>query len=69
MHDLFDHLAGRDRLDHLLADRLLLHLLGEVTHDLQGHVRLEKSTAHLAHGLADVAFGQRAALGELVEYA
>ena len=58
---------GVTDLHHLLADGLGLHLVGEVAHDLERHVGLEQRAAHLAHGLADVAVGQRAAPGELVE--
>ena len=67
MHDLDHHLARRDRLDHVLADGLGLHLVGEVAHDLERHVRFQQRAAHLAHGLADVAVGQRPAPGQLVE--
>ena len=67
VHDLDDHLARRDRFDHVLADSLGLHLLGEVAHDLERHVGFQQGAAHLAHGFADVAVGERAAAGELVE--
>ena len=67
VHDLDHHLAGRDRLDHVLADGLGLHLVGEVAHHLERHVGLEQRAAHLAHGLRHVAVGQRPAPGQLVE--
>ena len=67
--DLDDHLPRRDRAHHLLADGLLAHPVRERLHDLQRHVRLEQRAADLAHGLGDVAIGQRTAACELVENA
>ncbi len=67
--DLDDHLAGRDRAQDLLADRLGLHLVDEVAHHIERHVGLEQRAAHLAHRLADVALGERAATRQLVENA
>ena len=67
LHDLDDHLAGRDRLDHVLADGLGLHLVDEVAHHLERHVRLEQRAAHLAHGLATSLSVSDAAPGQLVE--
>ena len=67
--DLDDHLAWRDRAQNLLADRLGLHLVDEVAHHIERDVRLEQGAAHLAHRLADVALGQRAATRQLVENA
>ena len=65
--DLDDHLAGRDRAHHLLADRLRLHAVDEVAHDIERDIGLEQRAAHLAHGLGDVGLAQRALAGELVE--
>ena len=67
VHDLDHHLPGRDRLDHILADSLGLHLVGELAHHLERDVGLQKRAAHLAHRLGHVALGQRAAAGQLVE--
>ena len=67
--DLDHHLAGRDRAQDFLADRLGLHLVDEVAHHIERDVRFEQRTAHLAHRLADVALGERAATRQLVENA
>ena len=67
VHDLHDHLAGRDRLQHLGADGVRAHLVGEGAHHLERDVRLEQRTADLAQGRVDVLLGQRAAARELVE--
>ncbi len=67
MHDLDDHLARRDGAHHLLADGLLLHPVDERAHHVERDVGLEQRAAHLAHGLADVGLGQRAAPRQLVE--
>ncbi len=67
MDDLDDHLAGRDRADHLLADRLLAHLGDEILDHRQGDVGLEQRHAHFAHGLGHVGLAQRAAAGQPVE--
>ena len=67
--DLDDHLAGRHRLDDVLADRLGLHRLGEVLDHVERDVGFQQRAAHLAHGLGDVAVGQRATPRQLVEYA
>ncbi len=67
MHDLDDHLAGRDGAHHVLADRLRLHGIGEVAHHVERDIGLEQSAAHLAHGFRHVSLGQRPLTGELVE--
>ena len=67
MDDLDDHLAGGDRAHHLLADRLLLHRLGEVADHVERDIGLEQRDPHLAHGLTHVGIGQRPFAGELVE--
>ena len=53
--DLHDHLAGRDRLHHLRADRARPHLVGEGAHDIERDVGLEQGAAHLAQRFGDVA--------------
>jgi hypothetical protein len=58
---------GRDRLDHFLADGLLLHVLDEVADHFKRHVGFDERTAHLAHGGIDVSLGQCAPAGQLVE--
>ena len=65
--DLDDHLAGRDRADHVLADGAGAHLVGERAHHVERHVRLDQRAADLAHRLVDVGLRQRAALRQLVE--
>ena len=50
-------------------DRLGLHLIDEVTHHVERHVRLEQRAADFAHRLADVALGKRTATRQLVENA
>ena len=69
VHDLDDHLAGRDRLHHLDADRLRLHALGEGARHIERDVGLEQRAADLAQTGVDVGFAQRAAAGETVENA
>ena len=69
VHDLDDHLAGRDRFHHLDADRLLLHVIGEGARDVERDVGLEQRAAHLAQRGIDVGFAERAAAGEAVENA
>ena len=66
VHELDDHLARRDRLDHRDADRVLLHLLDERAHHIERDVRLEQRTAHLAHRRVDVGLrsARRAASGD-----
>ncbi len=67
VHDLDDHLAGRDRLDHVDADRVLLHLVGERARDIERDVGLEQRAPHLAQRRVDVLLRQRAAPGQAVE--
>jgi hypothetical protein len=67
VHDFDDHLAGRDRLDDVLADGLGAYLVGEIPHDLERDICLKQRPAHLAHRFRHVALGQRPAAGELVE--
>ena len=69
MHDLDDHLAGRDGFHHLDADRLLLHAFGKFARNVEGHVGLEQRTAHFAQRGVDIGFAQRAAPGKAVKNA
>ena len=69
VHDLDDHLARRDRLHHLDADRVLLDALGEGARHVERDVGFEQRAAHLAQRRIDVGFGERAAAGEAVENA
>ena len=48
--------------------RLLGDLGDEILGDLDVDVGLQKGDAHLAHGLADLKFGEPPALGEFGEY-
>jgi len=57
VHDRHQHLAGVQRADHLLAQRLLLDPRDEVAHDGQGHVGLEQGHAHLAQHVLHIAVG------------
>ena len=67
VHDLHDHLAGRDRLDDIDADRALLHLLGEGAGHIERDVGLEHRAPHLAQRRLDILLRQRAAPGQAVE--
>ena len=58
--ELHDLLAGVERLEHLGAERALLHRRRELLDDLQVDVRLEQREPHLAHRLVDVVLGERA---------
>ena len=69
VHDLDDHLAGRDRLHHLDADRLLLHAVGEGARHVERDVGFQQRAAHFAQRGVDVGFAERAAAGEAVENA
>jgi len=69
VHDLDHHLAWRHRLDDIGSNGLAAHLVGERTHDVEHHIRLEQRTTHFAHGGADIGFGQGAATGQLIENA
>jgi hypothetical protein len=65
--DLDDHLAGCDRANDRLADRLAAHLVGKTPDHIEGDIGLDQRTADLAHRLVDVGLRQRAALRQLVE--
>ena len=69
MDDLDHHLAGRDRLDHGGADRLLADLLGKGTHHVERDVGLQQRAAHLAHRRIDVGLAERAAPRQPVQNA
>ena len=69
VHDLDDHLAGRDRLHHLDADRLLLDVVGEGARHVERDVGLQQRAAHFAQRRIDVGFAERAAAGQAVENA
>ena len=59
--DLDDLLTRRDRLQHLLADRLLGHRIDEAADHRQRDIGLEQRDPHFAHRLADIVLAQRAA--------
>ena len=69
VHDLDDHLAGRDRLDDGGADRFLAHLVGERAHDVERDVGFEQRAAHLAHRRVDIGLAERAAARQPIENA
>jgi len=54
--DFHDHLAGRDRLDHLDADRPLLDLIGKAARDVERHIGLEQRASDLAERGLDIGF-------------
>ena len=56
MHDLDDHLAGRDGLHQLMADGLGAHPVGEGAHHVERHIRLDQRAAHFAHRGRHVGF-------------
>ena len=65
--ELHDLLARVQRLEHLGAERALLHRGGELLDDLEVDVGLEQRQADLAHGLVDVVLGQLAARADVGE--
>ena len=69
VHDLHDHLAGRDRFHHLDADGLLLDAVGEGARHIERDVGFQQCAANLAQRRIDVGFAERAAAGEAVENA
>ena len=69
VHDLHDHLAGRDRFHHLDADGLLLDVVGEGARHVERDVGFQQRAANLAQRRIDVGFAERAAAGEAVENA
>ena len=67
VHDLHDHLAGRDRLDDFDADGALLHLVGEGAGDVERDVGFDQRAPHLLQRRVDIGLRQRAAPGQAVE--
>ena len=65
--DLHHLLARVQRLQHLGAQRPLLHRARELLDDLEVHVGLEQREAHLAHRLGDVVLGQLAARADVAQ--
>src|SRR6059036_2626756 len=65
--DLDDLLGGRERGQHILADRPHPHPLDELADDLEVDVRLQESHANLAQGFLDVLLGEASAASETVE--
>ena len=67
--DDFDHLlAGRDALDHLLADTLGPDSFDELGRDLHVDIRLQEREPDFAHGFRDIGFGERALPAQFAEY-
>ena len=63
-----DHLlAGRQRLEHVLPDRLHAHAVDEALRDLEVDVGLQQGHAHFAQGLLDVLLRQPAESAEPIE--
>ena len=67
--DFHHHLAGFDRLDDGGADRLGARAVDEGAHDVERDVGLDERAPHFAHRGVDVLFRERAAAGQLVQYA
>ena len=65
--DFDDLLAGRDALEHILADALGLHARDEVAGDLEMHIGREEGGAHLSEGGRHVFFGEFADATEVTE--
>ena len=65
--DLDDLLAGRQAVEHLVADGPLADARDEVLDDLEVDVRLEQRQADLAHGGIDVGLADPAAAGQAAE--
>ena len=63
-HDLDQRLAGRQRLQHFLADRAHLDALDQRLHHRQRDVGFQQRDAHLAGRFADVLLGQAAAAAQ-----
>ena len=68
MDDLDDHLARRDRAQHVLPDSLFGDGIDEAAGDGERDVGFEQRDADFAHGIAHVLLAQRAATLELVEH-
>ena len=69
MDDLHDLLAGRDALQHVLAERALAHLSYEVLDDLEVDVRLEQREPDLPHRTGDRLLVETTSLTEVAERA
>ena len=65
--DLDHHLAGRDRADDILSDRLFAHRGDEVAHHRQRDIGLQQRDPDLAHRHADIVLAERAAPAQPVE--
>ena len=66
--DLHHLLAGRDRADHLLADRLLADLGDEILDDGERDVGIDQRGADFGERGIDVGLGQRATAAQPVEH-
>ena len=67
--DLHHLLAGREALQHLLAERPLAHALDEGADDLEVDVGVEQREADLAHRARDRLLVELAALAQVAEHA
>src|SRR5213076_2451780 len=65
--ELHDLLAWVQRLEHVGAQRALLHRRRELLDDLEVHVRLEQREADRAHCLVDVVLGELAPRADVAE--
>jgi len=66
-HHLDHLLPGRQRLEHVLPDRLDADPVDEALHDLEIDVGLQQGHAHFAQGLLDVLLRQPAESAEPIE--
>ena len=67
VEDLDDLFAGFDRLEHVLAHGLFLHLGDEVLGDAEFDIGLQQGDADFAQGVGDVFFRDAAHAAEVAE--
>jgi hypothetical protein len=67
VHDLHDHLSGRDGFHHLDADGLFLHAFGEGARHVERDIGFQQRPANLAQRGIDIGFAERATAGEAIE--
>ncbi len=69
LNDLEKLLAWRQALRHFDTERARFHLLHELPHHRQRHIRLEQCHAELAAGGIDLVFGQAPLTAQGVQHA
>ena len=65
--DLDDLLAGLNADENLLSERMGLDAFDEVTGNLEIHIGIQQSHAHLAQGLAHVILGYLTEAAQVLE--